>query len=597
MHEDPVSGQSFEASGLLCIKLDQQGQWYRFHHLFQKALQERLLHERGQKEVSDLHRRASAWFEQEGMIEDAVRHAQQTGGDGDVTQLVTRHRQGLMDQGKWVRLRHWLDLIPQDTIERDAGLLMIQGWFHVGYSEMFDVLDRVERLLEGIPQESEQWRFIRGELLSLRSLQPYAMGRGAEAIKLCEEALHLLRPDQLSQRGYAQIILLVSKQMIGAAGEARAGVMRELTNLSTRNTTYHGRMLITACYLCWMDAGLSEMHTYARECVNFGKVYEFPEVMAHGYFFLGIGDYVRNALADAAKHLETVVFDHAIVSSHNWVHCLYALASIYRAQSREGDAWELVDRVLPHALGYGNASMVQQAQAFKAELALRQGRLSEAVKWADDYHETSHRTMWRFYEPAFTHVRVMLAKGSPDAMKKAAKACADLYTFTSTTHNRLFRLKTLILQARVLLKQGKDDKALAAVGEAVELAHPGKCIRHFVDDGLELAPLLSKLKLDEDGLRFVGEILAAMQSGPGAKSPASIGPNTQSGLVDPLTSREFEILALLGQHLSNQEIATELYISVKTVRRHTENIYGKLGVHGRRDAVAKAIGLGIISDS
>jgi len=428
------------------------------------------------------------------------------------------------------------------------------------------------------------------------------MGKGAEAIKICEESLHLLRSDQLSQRGYAQIILLVSKQMIGAAGEARAGVMRELTNLSTRNTTYHGRMLITACFLCWIDADLEDMQTFAGECVAFGREHGFPEMLAHGHYFLGLGSYVRNALDDATKHMETVVLDPAITSSHNWVHSLYALASIYRAQGREGDAWELVDRVLPHALGYGNASMVQQAQAFKAELALRRGSLSEAMKWADDYHETSHRTMWRFYEPAFTHVRVLLAKGSPSAVKKAAKACADLYAFTSTTHNRLFRLKTLVLQARVLLKQGKDDKALAAVGEAVELAHPGKCVRHFVDDGSELAPLLNKLKLDEDGLRFVGEILAAFrgQAPPQEKqpsndaTPASIASDAQD-LLAPLTKRELQILDLLAQRLNNREIGEKLFISAGTVKRHTENIYSKLGVHGRREAVAKATGLGIIS--
>ena len=253
--------------------------------------------------------------------------------------------------------------------------------------------------------------------------------------------------------------------------------------------------------------------------------------------------------------------------------------------------------VLPHALGHGYASMMQQSQAFKAELAMRRGNLPKAVRWADNNTNISLLTMYRFYEPAFTLLRVRLAEGSASALKQAAKVCADLYTFTSTTHNRLFMLKTLILQARVLLKQGKASKALAAVGDAVELARPGQCIRYFIDDGSELAPLLSQLNPDEYGLLFVGKILAAMQCDSGATSADGIDPNMQNGLIEPLSNRELEILSLLNQRLHNKEIAEKLFISPETVKRHTINIYGKLNVHNRREAVDKANALGMLSRS
>ena len=257
------SGPISQGAGLLCINLDSEGLWLRFHHLFQKALQEHFLNERGEGEVIDLHRRASAWFEEQGMIDDAVRHARQTGSAGDVAQLIGRHRQVLINQGKLVQLRSWLDLIPQDTIERDAGLLITHGWFYVGYPEMFDVLDRVEALLEGIQQDSEQWRSTMGELLSLRSLRPYVIADAVETIRLCEESLHLLYPDQLPQRGFAMILLLVGKQMTGASAEAREEVLRALVDRSTRETIYHGRLLIAACFLC-MHWDLSIWHKEER---------------------------------------------------------------------------------------------------------------------------------------------------------------------------------------------------------------------------------------------------------------------------------------------------------------------------------------------
>ena len=604
MHHHHDVARSYEASGLLCIDLDARGEWHRFHHLLQKALQDRLLREKGTEYVAELHRRASAWFEEQGLIEDAVPHAVKAGGDGDVAGIIARHRQTLMNTGQWGRLRHWLDLIPQAIVLGDPRLLIVQGWFHVGYPEMFETLDRVEELIGHGSDGSAASQQLRGELLSLQALLPYVVADGAETVRMSDEALSLLGDDQLAQRGFSELLLILGKQMNGDSAAARAHMARALADSSTRRTVYRGRVLIAACLLCWIDADLTGMQDYARECRSLGKEEGFPEVLAHGHCFLGICAYARNELTTAVEHLESVVLDPAIANSHNWVHSLYALALTYRALGREDEAWHLVDRALPHALGHGNATMAQQSQAFRAELALRLGHLSEAVRWADDYRETSHRTMYRFYEPAFTLVRVRLAQGDASALKRAARLCDELYSFTTRSHNRLFTLKTRILQARVWLQQGKRDQALSAVSEAVELATPGKAMRQFVDDGPELVPLLSQLQLDGEGLHFVGELLAAMRVTQHPSPGGSAAPPTGNGtppkmatqsLIEPLSTRELEILPLLAGRLTNKEIGERLFISPVTVKRHTSNIYGKLGVHGRRDAVAKAEGLGLLA--
>ncbi len=414
---------------------------------------------------------------------------------------------------------------------------------------------------------------------------------------LCEEALGLLDDDQLLQRSFARMTFLLSRQMVGATGEARDGVLRELTDLSTRNTIYHGRMLLTACFLCWMDADLSEMGAFARECVACGKKHGYSEILAHGNYFLGIGGYIRNALDEGIRPLEEVVFDPAIVSMHNWVHCLYALASSYHATGRDGEARDLVEEAFPRALSHGNASMVRQAQAYKAELNLRRGRLAEAIRWAEEYRAPSLRTMWRFYEPTFTYVRILAARDSPASLETALRTCTDLHAFTSGTHNRFFKLKASILLAGIFLKRGRDDKASALVSEAVDIARPGHCIRPFVDDGATLAPFLKQLNLDQDGLNFVGKILSAMKIGADAISPAGVDASRQGALVEPLSDRELEVLALLARRLSNKEIGEKLFISPVTVKRHANNIYGKLGVHNRRDAVTKATGMGLLKES
>jgi LuxR family maltose regulon positive regulatory protein len=144
----------------------------------------------------------------------------------------------------------------------------------------------------------------------------------------------------------------------------------------------------------------------------------------------------------------------------------------------------------------------------------------------------------------------------------------------------------LALQALLRDAQGDVRAAREALSVAITLAQPGGLIRVFVDLGPGLAKLLYDLDLDEERQRHVGRILAALRGD---------GQTQASETLDhSLTNRELEILALLANELSNRQISDQLCISPSTVKRHTENIYQKLGVPDRRKAVAKAMGLAII---
>ncbi|UCF21659.1 MAG: response regulator transcription factor [Gemmatimonadota bacterium] len=130
----------------------------------------------------------------------------------------------------------------------------------------------------------------------------------------------------------------------------------------------------------------------------------------------------------------------------------------------------------------------------------------------------------------------------------------------------------------------------------------GGFVRPFLDLGHQLVPLLSRLELDESGTEYIGSIVAELQREV-AGSPAEARERTEvtsplpadQPLAAPLTERELEVLGRLAERLSNKEIAKQLFLSPLTVKRHTLNIYQKLGVHGRREAVEKATALGILA--
>ena len=137
------------------------------------------------------------------------------------------------------------------------------------------------------------------------------------------------------------------------------------------------------------------------------------------------------------------------------------------------------------------------------------------------------------------------------------------------------------------------ETARSLLQQAVTLGQPDRLVRPLADLGPGTVGLLNSLDLDHEGLEYAGAILSALDVSNGEASASQ----ADGVLAETLSQRELEILNLFAGNLSNKEIAEELYISTGTVKRHAHNIFGKLAVSGRRDAVAKARGLGILRTS
>jgi LuxR family maltose regulon positive regulatory protein len=157
----------------------------------------------------------------------------------------------------------------------------------------------------------------------------------------------------------------------------------------------------------------------------------------------------------------------------------------------------------------------------------------------------------------------------------------------------------LALWALCYEAQGDHTAALQALEQAVTLAQPGGFIRVFVDLGSVMASLLQRLAGRASDAKYIEQILHAFPAYPSPAlhpQPLSNGLAAQAAMVEPLTSRELDVLALLAQRFSAKEIAQRLVISEGTVKRHIANIYGKLAVNNRRKAVAAAVALGIMPE-
>jgi LuxR family maltose regulon positive regulatory protein len=303
-------------------------------------------------------------------------------------------------------------------------------------------------------------------------------------------------------------------------------------------------------------------------------------------YFSGIIDYHQNNLSKAETSLTPIVTQVIVQNQRYYAESAFALASVYQAGGREEKANETLRLLIDQLLAVGNSPLMQRAQAYQADLAVRQGCISEALAWARHIDPEPFVANNRFFEPRLTLAKVLIVEGKKTSLESAAVLLQRLEAFYAGIHNTRFLIEVLALQALVCDAQGDEPTASERLTRAVHLAQPGGFIRLFVDLGPALARLLNGLDLETRESRYVARILSAF-SGEGKAQ-------TVEALDHTLTKREVEILGLLAGELSNRQISDQLCISSATVKRHTENIYQKLGVHGRHKAVAKGLGLSII---
>jgi LuxR family maltose regulon positive regulatory protein len=221
-----------------------------------------------------------------------------------------------------------------------------------------------------------------------------------------------------------------------------------------------------------------------------------------------------------------------------------------------------------------------------------------------------------FYIPQLTQVKAWLAQDIAGSHERAGSLLAQLAEIVQQAHLRSALLPVLALQALLNDAQGQESAALAKLEKAIALSQPSSILRVFVDLGTRMADLLVRLRQRGVAPGYISRILAAF--GTTAGGHATRGPQTTLGplvldprspsavdrrtagppvpaLVESLTPRERDVLALLAQGLSNQEIADRLVLALGSVKQYTHRIYQKLGVKNRRQAARKATDLDILS--
>ena len=605
-----ISGWEFIAwlkkENIFLIPLDPEKRWFRYHHLFKKLLVNQLNRRCSPEEIKALHAQASDWFAENDLLEEALWHAQASGDTETASSLVARFSHQLINGQQWVRLERCLSQLSRDQIEQDPALLTLEGWIHIcrhNYSGLAACVERIKNLNATFPPDTfVNVKYVSGHCDVLKGALHYYAAEGNSAVACCRRALKHIPPHHKRGQLLAHTGQILAYQMVGDFETGLSIYKRVMERHVNRDNNYHAMYLSKLGLTYWMEADLNALQQTAESILELAQNSpKSPISPYYNLYFMGIIHYHRNELQYAEEKLAKVVNAHYAASPINFAHSAFALALTYQAQEKSDQARKISKSVVIDSIETNNNDMLQVAGAFEAELALRQGRLAEASRWLEKYQAKPFRPTFRFYMPQFTAVKIFLAQATNDSRRRAADLLDQLHDFLVSTHNNRFRIDALALQALLQDARGEESIALEKLTAALNLAEPGGFIRLFVDLGPQLAELLKQLIKQNVAVGYIKHILDAFKEDEHRAMQAESNhitvqspPSGAQPLVEPLTNREQEILELLGQRMQNKEIGANLFISPKTVKKHLDNIYGKLNVSSRYQAVEKAETLGIL---
>jgi LuxR family maltose regulon positive regulatory protein len=590
-----------DRANLFLVPLDDRRHWYRYHHLFADVLRAHLLDEEPSL-VPVLHRRASEWYEAHGDVAEAIAHAMSAGDAGRAAQLIELTAPLLRRKRQEGTLRRWLEALPDDVFT-DRPVLAINL---VGARMATGDTAGVERLLALVDRSLEPSRpapvvFDHAEMASLpaqisvyRAALALLAGDLDATLAHARDALAVVAPDDHLRRGSASALIALAHW---SDGDLHTAQQRYDDAISALLAAEHLADAL-GCSLALADIQIVQGRlSDATRTFEAGLrlTAEHPGLRGAADMHIGLSEVLieRNDLDGAAQHLDTSaeLGESAGLPQHAYRRRI-TMARLCRARGDLAMALALIDEALP-LFDTDFSPPVRPVEATRARVLLANGDFDGARTWVITRGLTVNDELSyiREYEH-LTLARVLVATGSREsaALDDASRLLDRLLDAADAGGRVGSAIEIRILQAAAEHARGDATSALAALEDAIRRAEPEGHIRLFLHAGAGVTALLRSLAQRSDSSAHLHRIVAA--SAPPAADRA-VESLRRTPLVDELSARELEVLRLLGTDLSGPDIARELVVSLNTVRTHTKNIYSKLGVSGRREAVTRARELGL----
>ena len=575
--------EQLDAANLFIVPLDEERRWFRYHHLFADLLRQRLqqLHP---DRIRPLHKAASDWFAENNLPDEAIDHALKGELFEQAATLINQHAEPAWEQGEMSKLMRWLDAVPDEVKRPFPTLFIFQAWTQLvngNHQEAAAILDTAA-------QSNPEADAMLGRIAAVRAYVAIFAGDHQTIIPQAEQALATLTPTDATWRSIAATALGDAYGLIGNADASEKALVDGLAAARQAENVYLTLLAgfkLTAVYR--QKGQLQQAFATSKELLTLAERTNMDHTSMAGVLNSLQGEMLCewNRLDEALPLVEkgsSITSDGNHLGMLGWSHLIQA--RVLLAHKNHDAIQAIIDKFEQMAKKTDIPPwIVTPVQAFQGYLYLEKGELDKADNWARQRNLQPDTQFNPIREAEYgVLVKLLLAKKRFD---EAETLIDQLLKLVQAGNKTTDIVSTLLLRTELHHLQNQPEEALTALSEALAIAERCGLIRTFVDNGRYLPPLLQQITPQTP---YTKQLLTAFQ-------PISQSPNLPiSQSPNPLTDRERAVLRHIAAGLKNKEIAEELTISLNTIYYHTKNIYSKLHVNTRLQAVAKARDAGLL---
>jgi LuxR family maltose regulon positive regulatory protein len=589
-----------ERANLFLMPLDSAGQWYRFHALFAEALQHYAWQRFGEAQLREIHHKASRWYEEHGLLPEAVEAALASLDPSRAASLIQRIIDRHMASNEKHTLRRWMEQIPEEVLRAHPTICMTFAVAILFTSERHAPAThaRLQTPLqiaeEHLRREGNKGKL--GEVLAFRSLAAWMQRDLSQSFPLARQALELLPEGEVWWRGLSLVQVGAEEVYAGRLNDARQTLSEARSFLEAAENIFG--VLDSTLFLgevCYQQGDLRQAAHLYRQAI--ARLENAPmdrdrALIRKGQALLGLGTLALEV--DDLQAAEQYVTEGVAIGQQFSEEDLLAygplvLARLKHARGETNQAQELLDEL---AAQTKYSLLLREVRSYQARLSLAMGDLSSVQRWTTGLVQPADDFLISYQErEALVVARLLVAQRQAG---EALHLLDDWLADAQAKGRARSEMEILILLALAHVALEDLSQAKQALFRALGLAQPEGYRRLFLDEGEPLAAILQSLLPDiqeESIANFSRTLLYAQAQRTRRENAPSSG---SMGGIEPLSEQEQRVLHLLGGGLTNPEIARELVISLNTVKTHVKSIYRKLNVSSRREARQAARDLNLV---
>jgi LuxR family maltose regulon positive regulatory protein len=572
---------NLERGHLFIVPLDESHQWYRYEHLFADLLLHQCESTCGKEQVTTFHQQASQWYEGHGFPDEAIHHALAAQDWETATRLISEYGKEKEGRGEFVTLLNWTQRLPEEFLLSHPRLCLQ----HTIAIQMAGSLDAAESKLKILEKAAQDDDSIKGEIAAQQAHITWRRYDYPLAGTLARKALSLLSPDELESRATMNNILGYISLSNGNFKEAES-LLTESYEAFRRSGSGFGAYapfggLMTIMHRKGELGRVAEMCQQAIELAGSSPASLVPHISLSAVL------YEWNDLEGAVSHIQQAIEMGQLVGTMQARMLVHDTLAGYRtAQGDKAEALKALEKADLETRKIGDMPTQQTDHAARRiQIALRQEDLAAASEWSSKLAKYAGSLSHRY---RYIPLRLLIAQGNKN------EAAETLQVRYKEAVQWGLQGDMVIYRLYQALAAETEESALEFLSDALTMAEPEGYIRTFVDEGKLLKPLLEKALSREITPEYTRKLITIIEAEERHKRKIKKGESTVSPYQSLLSQRELEVLRLMAEGLSNQQIADRLIISLSTAKNHVHNILEKLNVQGRTQAVTQARELELI---